>query len=331
MRRTLGRSAFWLGMSIWLAGAATAAHADVTYDYMGSDFTSIVPYVCPVGLGTPPPCTPMYTTSDSVTGDVVLANPLPPSSVGGAIYENGGLYIAGEALNSSFSFTDQVVSYSFTDGVNTITNTTPGVNGGPSFITDASGDPVSTTIGDTGTVIGGSSFSAGVSGSQSYNIQVDVGGNQGDRAEYIYREPNDFGDIGFIATSSTPGTWTGPLSSSGGGVITPLSIPSATTAVTVDGQTFNPMSGAPPLFSTKIANGSAGSPLFSYSANAQVKDDTSLETDTFIGEGPHLLTGSATLHYQLSVIPDSSSATDTTVPILITGTLSASSSSIPFS
>jgi hypothetical protein len=211
MRRTLGRSAFWLGLFTWLAGAATAAQADVTYDYMGSDFTNIVPYVCPVGPGTPPPCTPLYTTSDSVTGNVVLANPLPPSSVGGAVYENGGLYIAGAALNSSFSFTDQVVSYSFTDGVNTITNTTPGVNGGPSFITDASGDPVSTTIGDTGTVIGGSSFSAGVSGSQSYNIQVDVGGNQGDRAEYIYREPNDFGDIGFIATSSTPGTWTGPL------------------------------------------------------------------------------------------------------------------------
>jgi hypothetical protein len=118
MRRTLGRSVFWLGLFIWLAGAATAANADATYDYIGSNFTSIMPGFCPTGTL----CTPLYTTGDSVTGDVVLANPLPPSVAGGTNYENGGIYFVGEAINQSFVFTDQVLSFSFTDGVNTITS-----------------------------------------------------------------------------------------------------------------------------------------------------------------------------------------------------------------
>jgi hypothetical protein len=121
MRRTLGHShAFWLGLLIWLAGAATAVNASVTYDYQGSDFTSIVPTICPTNGSS---CAPAFTKNESITGDIVFANSLPPSVLGNFI-EN-----------------PPYQSFSFTDGVNTITNTTPGVDvTGSGFLTNASGN-----------------------------------------------------------------------------------------------------------------------------------------------------------------------------------------------
>ena len=110
MRRTLGRSGFWLGLLIGLTGTATAANADVMYDYAGSLLFS---------NGVP--------TGRSITGDIVLANPIPPSTE----IDNPTL--------SSFQ------SFSFTDGISTISNTTPNVTVGVAagganyFVTNSSG------------------------------------------------------------------------------------------------------------------------------------------------------------------------------------------------
>ncbi len=69
--------------------------AETIYTYTGNDFTTVT------GTG--------LTTSDSVTGSFALASPL-------GINLNGG-NLAASAL-----------SFSFTDGPDTITNSTPGVN-----------------------------------------------------------------------------------------------------------------------------------------------------------------------------------------------------------
>lgn len=90
-----------------LLSLTAAAHADTVYTYTGNDFT----------YATSP-----YTTSDSVSGTLTLASALSP---------NTSVLVAGPNL----------ISFSFTDGINTITNTT--ANLAQSVIdleTDASGN-----------------------------------------------------------------------------------------------------------------------------------------------------------------------------------------------
>jgi hypothetical protein len=90
MCRTLGRSAFWLGLFIWLVAATTAANADVTYDYTGNVLT---------------PTAGDFPAGQSITGNIVVSSALPPSSL---------------------DATPAIDSFSFTDGVDTISNTNGG-------------------------------------------------------------------------------------------------------------------------------------------------------------------------------------------------------------
>jgi hypothetical protein len=82
----------------------------VEYDYVGGSFTTVFG-----GL---------FTTSDRVTGSVILANALPASTIVDVT----------------------PVSFSFTDGVDTITSTEGNLGFGIiSFTTDASGQIVKAT------------------------------------------------------------------------------------------------------------------------------------------------------------------------------------------
>jgi len=146
--------------------AATTARADVEYEYTGNDFT--------VADG-------LFTTADSVTGDVILNNSLPPSQ----------------------STSPSVVSYSFSDGVDTFTNTNSG-NNGFTFTTNAAGQVTSAV---TQLQLNSASPSA-----PSAEILID--GTGGDLANhYDLLNPNDNG----MGTSPTPGMWSGPTSVGSGG------------------------------------------------------------------------------------------------------------------
>ncbi len=158
MRRTLRRSAFWLGLSIWLAGAATAANADVTYDYNGNLLT-------PTAGGFP--------AGHSITGDIVVSSALPPSS-----------------LNA----TPAIASFSFTDGVDMISNT----NG----IVDPSATGFTTN--SLGQITSGSILVQSGSNSSFAEISITPEGD-GVLSDHV----STTGSVG-EADNSTPGTWTSP-------------------------------------------------------------------------------------------------------------------------
>jgi hypothetical protein len=103
-----------------LAVSVVAAEADTIYTYTGNPFTSV--------FGP-------YTTSDRVTGFFDLATPL---------------------ANNLPETVISPISFSFSDGVQTITNTTPGVVVGSfSVATDASGKPEFWDIFFNPTALGG--------------------------------------------------------------------------------------------------------------------------------------------------------------------------------
>jgi MYXO-CTERM domain-containing protein len=81
----------------------SAANANVILTYTGNDFTDVV---------TP------YTTSDKITATIILASALPPNQL--------------PILVTPISFT-------LTDGVQTLTNQTPSVKSSFSFDTDSTG------------------------------------------------------------------------------------------------------------------------------------------------------------------------------------------------
>lgn len=84
--------------------------ADTTYYYTGTDF----------GLATG-----SYTTSDSINGWFSVASPLPAN-----LNDAGNLY----------DITALVTAFSFSDGVQTLTNSTPGVQSQFAVVTDGSAD-----------------------------------------------------------------------------------------------------------------------------------------------------------------------------------------------
>jgi hypothetical protein len=183
MRRTLSRSAFWLGLFIRLAAAATAAHADVTYYYTGNPFTTITPTMCP-GAAAPASCV-LYNNSQFISGDVVYSSPA--------------------AANAG----DAPVSFSFTDGVNTITNTTTSLlysNTENFFITTNSAGAV--TQGNVGLVV--EDVPTGTAGGVFSSLLAfgGPGGPNGDLAEYAQTPASGDCCLAATATSSTPGTWT---------------------------------------------------------------------------------------------------------------------------
>jgi hypothetical protein len=99
-----------------IALAIASAQADVIYTYTGNDFTTV--------FNNNPPPAPQYTTMDSVSGNFTLSTPLAANRPLTAIP------------------TTDILAFTFTDGVQTLTNTTPGLQ--PPMIgigTDIAGNP----------------------------------------------------------------------------------------------------------------------------------------------------------------------------------------------
>jgi hypothetical protein len=85
---------------LWASSAIAAE-----YDFSGGDFTSV---------------SGIYTTSDEVTGDVIFSSPLPTSSVISA-FPTGLTAFPIQSGGPTISLPGSV-SFSFNDGINTITN-----------------------------------------------------------------------------------------------------------------------------------------------------------------------------------------------------------------
>jgi hypothetical protein len=90
-----------MGRYLLIAIVATSGWASTTYTFSANNYSTIGNFAsCSTG-----PCA-SYTTSMKISGSFTLASPLPPNFSGGDI-------------------TSRVIAYSFTDGVNTITNSDP--------------------------------------------------------------------------------------------------------------------------------------------------------------------------------------------------------------
>jgi hypothetical protein len=87
-----------------VAFCAASADASVTYDYTGNDFTQV---------------TSPYTISDNITGSFTLANPL--------------------GSNLTFPTPVTPLAFTFSDGVQTISQATTGVTASFDFSTDGAG------------------------------------------------------------------------------------------------------------------------------------------------------------------------------------------------
>lgn len=157
-----------LAASAFTGTVSKASATPVEYQYTGGYFTSV---------------SGVYTTADQVTGTIVLPSPLAPSSP--------------NYLNTPDAFS----SFSFSDGVNTITNSNvSGPYFGGAFTTNAANEIVHWNF----------EFST-VRGSAPYGAVI---GSIGD-------DPSQFGDESFGGDSLpatlgdgynfTPGTWSGPM------------------------------------------------------------------------------------------------------------------------
>jgi len=101
------------------AVAASPARASVTYTYTGSDFTTFNLINAASSPSIP------YTTADYVSGTIVFNSALAAN------------------LNSA---TENPVSFNFTDGINTITNTSPSLTAIFSFSTDTNQNIISWVV-----------------------------------------------------------------------------------------------------------------------------------------------------------------------------------------
>jgi hypothetical protein len=164
---------FGFGLLILISFAgATAAKADVMYDYSGNVLDT----------------TNDYPAGHSISGDFVLANPLPASA---------------ETDNSVFQ------SFEFTDGINTITNNTPNVSvglaagGHNTFITNSSGQIAD---GEITVVVHNPSPPPGGNVSLSMDIS-----SVGDSSSFTTLTTGGACCLSGEATSRSPGAWSGPL------------------------------------------------------------------------------------------------------------------------
>jgi hypothetical protein len=179
------RAAMALLAPICISLGASQARAAV-YSYTGDLLAPFAPFpfLCPPG-DAPSSCV-LFQPGDLVTGQVVLSNPLPPSVAG-------------------FSPDPQSFTFSFTDGVDTITNATIAQSSANtsnfSFTTDANGAITQGTVG---------LFAESSTGSGNSSALITAGGIGGDAAEYVKLSASGSCCIGAEETSSLQGTWTGP-------------------------------------------------------------------------------------------------------------------------
>jgi hypothetical protein len=168
-------TALALGTAVAIGGIISpAGAAPVEYDYTGTNFTSVT---CLAGSCTPA-TTP--TTSNQITGDVVIDGGLPAASV---------------TTNPTIS------SFSFTDGVNTITSSVPGASISlSSFQTGATGAIQNYFLDPT---------LSQVLGSSSLDLTMGISSVTGDSS--TYQSTTGFNINAYsTATTPTPGMWTSP-------------------------------------------------------------------------------------------------------------------------
>ena len=95
-----------------------AAHADTMYSYVGDYFGTI---------NGQPRVSGVYTTADRITGSFTVAEGfIPGAVVGGASFTGGGFYSDGTQAPAGLS---GVVSYSFTDGHQTLNQNNSSIDG----------------------------------------------------------------------------------------------------------------------------------------------------------------------------------------------------------
>jgi hypothetical protein len=155
----------WLVAFVLLHVAAAPVAANVEYTYVGSELT---PVPCANA-----PCSSPYTAGDMITGDVVTSAPV---------------------LSPNFAF-QSFQSYSFSDGVGTLTNTNSYIGEG-GLVTDTSGNVTSATYLEL------------ISNDQRHIIFVRA--NPGDFASYASLTPTGSCCVFSGANSASPGTWSGP-------------------------------------------------------------------------------------------------------------------------
>jgi hypothetical protein len=163
------------------------AASPVEYDYTGSDFTSIT---CVVGTCTGA-TTP--TTVDSISGDIVIDGGLPASSA---------------------DFDPTITSFSFTDGVNTISSVDPNATISTSFFqTDATGSIQNFAIFPTLTE---GTFSTG-----NLNLSMSISSVTGDSSSHLSFDPFDSNPVSSTAATPLPGMWSSPCSADLKGTVHP--------------------------------------------------------------------------------------------------------------
>jgi hypothetical protein len=165
--------------AIVLAGLAARAIAAVEYDYTGSNFTTSQ---CADLIHPGASCTPLFTTSEQVTGDVVFNSPLTP--------DTANSFPVGLGIPLPFAFT-------LSDGVDTILSTDAGVSmagSAATFITNAQDQIVQADFG----VLEHQGFAPNLS---SKGIDVLPSGSTAG---------NTNSSVSDFAQTFVAGTWSGP-------------------------------------------------------------------------------------------------------------------------
>jgi hypothetical protein len=163
-----------LGSVLVLLLAASPISANVVYQYVGNNFDTIIDGTAPAGT---------YTTDMSVMGSFELTAPLAPNL----------------AVGSTGTITADILSFSFSDGRSTLTESTPniGSNGILSFevSTDALGAIVGWAI----------AIGAGDAGVSPPGLLIET---SSDFTNFDSGEIHESGGMDIGSITNSPGTWT---------------------------------------------------------------------------------------------------------------------------